>query len=271
MPDLVRDTATICVVNYRTLDVTRMCLRSIRKYTDYPYEVLVIDTDSRDESLDYLKGLSWIRLVERRPERPDPDGSYAHGAALDLGLSLCHTEFFVTLHSDTIILRPGWLSPLIGSFEPDPGVACVGGDRVERMPRWRILLKRALDVKALHRRLFADADRRLRYRPFIRTVYAAYRTEVLRGEALSFLPEAARGLTVGQKLYLDLRERGYRTVRLSDAVACQYVVHLAHATQVLNPREFGLERIAKKWHRALESWLASESFQALLQDDRLDH
>lgn len=33
------------------------CLRSIRKFTDYPYEVLVIDNDSQDDSLRYLKSL----------------------------------------------------------------------------------------------------------------------------------------------------------------------------------------------------------------------
>ncbi len=52
MSDLVKGKATICIVNYRTLDFTRLALRCIRKYTKHPYEVIVVDNDSRDDSLD---------------------------------------------------------------------------------------------------------------------------------------------------------------------------------------------------------------------------
>jgi GT2 family glycosyltransferase len=270
MSDLVCGKATVCVVNYKTLDLTRVCLRSIRKYTDSPHEVLVIDNDSRDSSVDYLKSLSWIRLAERRPEVPDPSGSWAHGAALDLGLSLCQTEFFVAMHSDAVVLRPGWLAYLIGCLGTDPAVASAGGDKIEMKPRWQILLKKAFDAKALQRHLFAGPAVRTRYRPFIRTICAVYRTEVLRREGLSFLPDAARRLTVGQKLHLDLRERGYKAVQLSDGVMRQYLIHLAHATQMLNPGEFGFDGVTKKWRRVMGPWLASESFQALLRDDLLD-
>jgi hypothetical protein len=75
---------------------------------------------------------------------------------------------------------------------------------------------------------------------------------------------------VGQKLYYDLRARGYRTIMLSDRLASTCVLHLAHATQMLNPGEFGLEKLARKWRRVMGPWLTSESFQALLRDDRLD-
>lgn len=55
MPQLEKGKAAICIVNYKTLDFTRLCLRSIRKFTTYPYEVIVVDNDSRDESLKYIR------------------------------------------------------------------------------------------------------------------------------------------------------------------------------------------------------------------------
>ncbi len=270
MSDLVRGKATICVVNYKTRDLTRVCLRSIRKYTDYPYEVLVIDNDSRDESLDYLKGLSWIRLVERRPEVPGPGGSYAHGAALDLGLSLCQTEFFVALHSDAIIHQRGWLDLFLDRLGADPTVACCGGDKIEIKPRWRVLLHKVSDVKALYRRLWADPAIWRFYQPYVRTVCAVYRTEILRREGLSFQVDPSGPFTVGQKLYFHLKERGYRTVMLPDRLTSRYVIHLVHATQMLNPQEFGLQRMVRKWRRAMGPWLTSEAFQSLLQEQSLD-
>ena len=132
------------------------------------------------------------------------------------------------------------------------------------------MLQKISNVKALQRRLWAEPAARLRYRPFIRTICGAYRTEILRREGLSFQIDPPRRLTVGQKLYLDLRERGYRTVNLPDKITRQYVVHLAHATQMLNAEQFGLRRVAKRWRRTVGAPLASEAFQALLQDDRLD-
>ena len=116
MSNLIKDKATICIINYKTLDLTRLCLRSIRKFTNYPYEVMVVDKNSRDESLEYLKSLNWIRLIERRPESGEPGGGYAHGAGLDLGLENCNTEFFISLHSDVAIRKKNWLSDLIAYF-----------------------------------------------------------------------------------------------------------------------------------------------------------
>ena len=57
---------TICIVNYKTEELTRLCLRAIRKFTKVPYEVVVIDNDSGDGSLKYLRSLKWIHLIERR-------------------------------------------------------------------------------------------------------------------------------------------------------------------------------------------------------------
>src|SRR5210317_2109543 len=109
MSNLIKGKATICIVNYKTLDFTRLCLRSIRKFTKYPYEVIVVDNDSQDESLEYLKSLDWIRLIERRAGANEPGGGYAHAAGLDLGLENCNTEFFVSMHSDTFVRKDNWL------------------------------------------------------------------------------------------------------------------------------------------------------------------
>ena len=77
-----REHATICVVNYKTETLTKLCLRSIRKFTEYPYRVVVVDNDSGDASLDYLRSLDWIELIER-PGQVHKSGSWAHGTALD--------------------------------------------------------------------------------------------------------------------------------------------------------------------------------------------
>jgi len=141
MSQLVRGKATVCVVNYKTLDFTRLCLRSIRKFTKYPYEVIVVDNDSQDESLEYLESLGWIRLIEHR--NSELRGGFAHSAGLDIGLENCNTEFFVSMHSDSFVQKQNWLTELMGYFNDDESIVCVGSGKLELTTQWRILLKRS--------------------------------------------------------------------------------------------------------------------------------
>jgi GT2 family glycosyltransferase len=181
MPNLAKNKATICVVNYKTLDLTRLCMRSIRKFTRYPYQVIVVDNDSQDASLEYLRGLHWIRLIERRVNAEKQVGGYAHAAALDLGLEKCNTEFFVSMHSDTIVLKDDWLDNLIGYFGEDENIACVGSDKIEMIPKWRILLKKATDLRTFKRKLFREPDWAGKFRYYNRTVCCLYRADVSYG------------------------------------------------------------------------------------------
>jgi GT2 family glycosyltransferase len=269
--DLIQGKATLCVVNHKTLELTRLCLRSLRRYTQYPHEILVVDNDSQDASLDYLRGLPWITLMERRPAQRDPSGAHAHGAALDMALAACRTEFFVALHSDTVVTGPDWLTELIRPLLGDAGAACAGGDKIDLGPLWRVWLKKATDLKALSRRLFADPTTRRRYARFNRTICAAYRTGILLKEGLSFAPIPEQRLTVGQALCFELQDRGYKTLLLSDRVMTRHVIHLAHATQVINAVQFGVDgRSSRRWHRTMARRLAVPAIASVLEDNSLD-
>jgi GT2 family glycosyltransferase len=259
------------VVNYKTLELSKLCLRSIRKFTKYPYDVIVVDNNSQDESLEYLKGLSWIRLLERAREPEEPCGGYAHAAGLDLGLGNCNTEFFVSMHSDTFVQKANWLTDLIDCFRGDECIACVGSGKIELSAKWRILLKKATDWRTFKRKLLRKPDPLGKYRYYNRTICCAYRTDILRRENLSFLMDRDKGLTVGKKLYFELIDHGYKTVELPATVMSQYVVHLAHATQATNPQEFTLrKRTIRKCNRIVNEILSSVAVQSILADDSLD-
>jgi len=271
MPDLAKDKATICIVNYKTLDFTRLCLRSIRKFTKYPYEVIVVDNDSQDESLGYLKSLNWIRLIERHAEAGELGGGYAHAAGLDLGIENCDTEFFVSMHSDTFVRKDNWLSDLISYFDNNENITCVGSGKIELTPKWRILLKKTTDFRTIKRKILREPDPLGKFRYYNRTICCVYRTDVLRRERLSFLMDRDKGLTGGKKLYFELVDRGYKTIELPSSVMSQFVCHLAHATQVVNPQEFTLRRkTVRKCNRIVDKVMASEAIQNILIDDSLD-
>jgi glycosyltransferase involved in cell wall biosynthesis len=271
MSELVKDKATICIVNYKTLDFTRLCLRSIRRFTRYTYEIIVVDNDSQDASVEYLRGLRWIRLIERRADSGRAGGGYAHAAALDLGLQNCNTEFFVAMHSDTIVHKDNWLTDLISCFGGDENIVCVGSDKIELTPKWQILLKKVTDWRTFKRKLLREPDPFGKYRYYNRTICCLYRADVLCRERLSFLIDKDKGLAVGQKLYFELVDRGYRTVELSPSVMGRYVIHLAHATQAINPREFSLRKSTiRKYSRRVNKIMSWQTVQNILADDSLD-
>ncbi|MBN2018771.1 MAG: glycosyltransferase [Sedimentisphaerales bacterium] len=263
--------ATICIVNYKTLDFTRLCLRSIRKFTDYPYEMLVVDNDSNDDSTAYLRSLKWIRLIERPHPSGQPRGSFDQSAALDLGLKNCDNEFFVAMHTDAFVQHPGWLTELVSHFKNDPKIACVGSGKIELTPRWLQLLKKYTDYKALLRSISSAPQQREQLRYYNRTICCLYRTEVLRKEGLSFLMGNSEGFTAGQKLYYELLDRGYQTVELHPSVMGRYIAHIAHATQVINPQEFKLRaKTNRKFTRLADKILSSPVIQGIISDDSLD-
>lgn len=270
MSQPVKNKATICIVNYKTLDFVKLCLRSIRKFTHYPYEVIVVDNNSQDESLEYLKSLKWIRLLERNT-KDDIGGGYSHGAALQLGRENCNTEFFISMHSDTFVQEENWLTELIRYFDNDENITCVGSGKIEIIPLWRIWLKKATDFRTFKRKLLKEPDPNGKYRYYNRTICCLYRTEVLIRKNLSFLPDKDKELTSGKQLYFELVDRGYKTVELPPSVMGKYIIHLAHATQVVNPEEFTLrKRTTKKCNRLVRKVLSSGIMQDILNDESLD-
>lgn len=270
MSELKKGRATIAIINYKTLECTRLCLRSIRRFTQYPHDVLVVDNDSGDQSLAYLKNLHWIRLIERQAVDGE-DGGHAHAAALDLALQHCQTEFFVSMHSDTFVRQENWLTELISHFAAEPSVACVGSGKIELIPAWRRWLKNATDLRAFKRRLLKKPDPLGIYRHYNRTICCVYRTEVLRDEDLSFAMDYDKGLTGGKKLYFELVDRGHPTVELPASLMGRYVVHIAHATQVFNADEFTLRgRTVKKCHALAGKILSTPPFSDMLADASLD-
>ncbi|OHB44750.1 MAG: hypothetical protein A2178_00040 [Planctomycetes bacterium GWC2_49_10] len=265
-----RTAVTICVVNYKTLDFTRLCLRSIRKFSsNYPYEVIVVDNNSADASLEYLRSLKWIRLIERKEK--DQSGGHAHGNALDLGLANCNTEFFVSMHSDTFVHQDGWLNDLLSYFNDDENIACVGSGKLELTPRLLVWFKKITDYRTAWRKLLRKPDPTDIYRYYSRTICSLYRTEILKKHNLSFAKGKGSGFTVGKKLFFELVDNDYKTIDLPDWKMSKYVWHLAHASAVFDiADEYRRKNTENKCGKRLKKIMDSEVIWSIVNDESLD-
>ena len=75
-----KDSISIVLVNFRSLEMTSICLELIQQgFNVSEVPVWVVDNDSNDASLEYLKSLDWIHLIERKPPSQE-SGFMAHGA-----------------------------------------------------------------------------------------------------------------------------------------------------------------------------------------------
>ena len=270
----INNKITIAIPHFQTLELIKLCLRSIRKYTPQPYNVIVIDNGSRDESLEYLRSVKWIKLIQR-DRGLAKTGSWAHGSALDIGLKNTDTEFFLALHSDVIIKNSSWLNKLISPFKNKERLACVGSGKLEEISRGYRIVKKMGDVKGLYRfirRKIIKVNRNDNQpkSEYIRTICALYRTEILKKERLSFLPVKEEGLTSGQALYYELIRRGYLTLYFSPDEMKRIIDHLNHGTMILNPSLGVKKRTIQKGMIRLKKKLRDEMIKDILEDSTLD-
>lgn len=263
---------TILIPNYRTRDLTCLCLRLIRRHTDPALaRVVVIDNASGDASLDYLRQVDWIELVERRPPPQEPP-ALAHGRALDLGLERVDTPYVLSLHSDSFVRRPDWLPLLLGRLESDPRLAGVGAWKQGERAPWREALKdweRAIEIplRRLLRRGHGKVEGQGDNWFYLRSHCALYRMAPLRDLGLSFVEQ---GAPVGKWLHRRLEEAGWRMDFVPIPTLERYLVHANRATQVLNP-EIGIAtRHRRRGLRRLQRLMTELEAPRLLADASLD-
>ncbi|MDX1435791.1 MAG: glycosyltransferase [Anaerolineales bacterium] len=114
--------ASIIILTYNNLDITRLCIEGILEKTSYPdYEVIFVDNASRDGTPAYLTGLAEAHDNVRVLLNQENVG-FAQGN--NLGAEAAQGEILVFLNNDTVV-TPGWLGGLAGHLE-DPAIGMAG-------------------------------------------------------------------------------------------------------------------------------------------------
>lgn len=114
--------ASIIIVTYNNLALTKLCLESVLRHTEYPnYEIIVVDNRSADETPAYLR-----EMAARHPQIKIQlnQENYGFAKANNQGIALATGEFLVLLNNDTIT-PPGWLSRLLWHLR-DPAIGLIG-------------------------------------------------------------------------------------------------------------------------------------------------
>ena len=264
--------ASIVIPHYRTEDLARLCLRAIRRLTDSPYEVIVVDNNSADASLEYLRQVPWIRLIERGPQA-EANAVHAHASAMDIGTAAARGQWLVSFHTDTIARRDGWLGALLSRLRASPRAAALGSDKIDTDAAWYRAMKRLWDthrMKTFFRRAAGlPPDPKLVDAPWYpRSFCALYRLDLVRSLGLNW--QVAPHHPAGELLYRGLIGAGYEGIQLPGAEMHRYVDHVSHATALVGRGGLNHWRGNMKVRRALARVMGSGLAQELMSDDSLD-
>lgn len=116
--------ASILIVTYGNLSLTRLCLASIQRAAGaLPFEVIVVDNDSPDGSADWLEATAARRLLPLTVVRNPRNAGFAAGN--NLAASHARGDVLVFLNNDCVVV-PGWLERLVAHLDRDPSIGLVG-------------------------------------------------------------------------------------------------------------------------------------------------
>jgi hypothetical protein len=227
---------TICIPHWQVKQYMTLCLRSIRKHSrKYDIQVIVVDNGSRDESLDYLRSLEWILLLER-PDEVHTNWPRNVFTAWDYGIQHATGDYFITMHSDVFVKTDDWLDPMLREINHSSSVAAAGA--------WKLHLENP--VYAFQKRVAAYARKRVKKMlglkkdavwkigHYPRDYCAMYRRHVILDRSLQFLPiqekEGGYSKGGGYSIAMQLWDAGYDTRMVSISEMASKIVHIAHGT-----------------------------------------
>lgn len=113
---------SIIILTYNGLPMTRACIDSIRRNTDVPHEIVIVDNASNDGTVVFLQRLAKqdknVKILLNRENKGFPAGC-------NQGIQASKGEYVVLLNNDVTVTK-GWLSGLIECAERDGSFGMIG-------------------------------------------------------------------------------------------------------------------------------------------------
>lgn len=111
---------SILIVNYNTCELTVDCLRSVyASETEYTYEIMVIDNNSTDESVETIRELfPQVKLIENTENT-------GFAKANNQGMEAAQGRYVLLLNSDTVI-QQDTLQTMVAFMDHNPIIGASG-------------------------------------------------------------------------------------------------------------------------------------------------
>lgn len=109
---------SVVVLTYNNLEYNKGCVNSILNKTAYGnYELIIVDNQSQDGTVEYLKELEAEAIPNVKIILNDQNSGFAGGN--NLGIAASTGDYVLLLNNDTVITR-GWLTAMTKHLENNP-------------------------------------------------------------------------------------------------------------------------------------------------------
>ena len=254
----------IAIVNYKTLELTKICLDLLKQHFDSGkldpkrVRVFVVDNDSQDASLDYLRSQGWINLIERHVTEPE-EGFAAHGKALDIILGKTAAPYLFLMHTDTFIYDPSIFERMLHFCMVDQNVGAVGClhqlDRGRFRLAWRYVsrffkhhyrrLMRALGLPARDPKPYRE--------DYIKSFFALWNVQWMKQHQLTFFMQ---NRIPGYALQDIMPAKGCRIKIVSPSWLFKYLDHVEAGTVAIRASYDEMNRRIKRKKSILQKFEA---------------
>ncbi|MEN8076972.1 bifunctional glycosyltransferase family 2 protein/class I SAM-dependent methyltransferase [Clostridioides difficile] len=110
---------SIVILTYNKLEYTQICIESIRNFTDNnKYEIIIIDNNSQDGTVEWLKQQSDLRVIYNSKNLGFPKGC-------NQGIEIASGDNILLLNND-VIVTPNWLFNLDIALWSEDEIGAVG-------------------------------------------------------------------------------------------------------------------------------------------------
>jgi rhamnosyltransferase len=92
--------------------------------TNWPFEVLVVDSGSSDGTLDLIRKHSSVRLIQI------PAADFGHGKTRNFAIENSSGEFIAMITQDALPVNHSWLAEMVNAAEQDANIAGVFGRHI---------------------------------------------------------------------------------------------------------------------------------------------
>ncbi|MFH0839790.1 MAG: glycosyltransferase [Candidatus Omnitrophota bacterium] len=125
MNSIAQKGTSIVIPVCNLLGFTRISVDYIRKNTDTPYELVIVDNGSTDGTKEYCAELAKEIDLKYIPN----DTNLGPILAINQGIRAARYDYICQMHNDAVIFERGWLGKIISIMEEDPkiGIACLAG------------------------------------------------------------------------------------------------------------------------------------------------
>jgi GT2 family glycosyltransferase len=115
-PDEGQPELSAVIVTYGAWSLTEQAINALTEETECPFELIVVDNDSKDQTRARLSALGRARVILNSRNE-------GFGPAANLGAAHARAEHLLLLNTDAFV-RPGWLEPMRETLR-DPSVGAV--------------------------------------------------------------------------------------------------------------------------------------------------